>query len=62
MASLVEIEDEIGNVDLCECEDAPSTRVLRIVRRVKFADVVDNSEGADRVYQAQYAYACGYHD
>lgn len=30
----VEITDEAGNVDLCEVEPAPSTRVIRTIKRI----------------------------
>lgn len=60
MARLESIEDEVGNVDLCECEDAPSTRILRVIRRVKTVSIQDDDN--NREYQAQYAYACGYYD
>jgi len=51
-----EIEDEAGNIDLCECD---GTRVIRVIRRVVTAKTVDFE---DRTYAIQYAYACGYHD
>jgi hypothetical protein len=57
---LIELEDEVGNIDLCECEPAPSTRVLRTVRRLK--SVLCADDGAYRTYQAQYAHACGYYN
>jgi len=57
---VVEIEDEVGNIDLCECEEAPSTRILRIIARIK--SVQNTSEDSNTTYQAQYAYACGYFD
>lgn len=31
---LARIEDEVGNVDLCEIEPAPSTRVVRVLERL----------------------------
>jgi hypothetical protein len=56
---LLELVDEAGNIDLCECEPAPSTRVLRTVKRIKTVVPVEHE---DRTYQAGYAYACGYRD
>jgi hypothetical protein len=55
---ILELADEAGNVDLCECEPAPSTRVLRVIRRI----VTAPPQPEDRSYQVQYAHACGYRD
>ena len=56
----IEIVDEIGNIDLCEVEPAPSTRILRVIGRVK--EVEKTADFVDRNYQIQYAHACGYRD
>ena len=55
----IEIIDEVGNVDLCEVEEAPSTRVIRIIRRV---NTVEPAQLEDRSYVIQFQHACGYRD
>jgi hypothetical protein len=57
---LIELIDECGNVDLCEAEPTPSTRIIRVIRRVTTAERQEVQNSGD--YAAQYAYACGYHD
>ena len=56
---IIEIMDEIGNVDLCEIEPEPSTRVIRVIKRVRTEE--GNSDN-NREYELGYAYACGYKD
>lgn len=56
---IVDITDEVGNVDRCEVEPAPSTRIVRVIERIKTARP---SETESRTYQAGYMYACGYRD
>lgn len=60
MTVILELEDEAGNIDLCECS-IKDTRVLNVIKRIYTAPRVDTPTDFDH-YQAQYAHACGYHD
>jgi hypothetical protein len=56
----MEVTDEVGNIDLCEVEPLPSTRIIRVIRRVH--EEPDLTPDINREYQAQYAHACGYYN
>jgi hypothetical protein len=55
---IIEIEDEIGNIDMCECESG-STRVISVIRRIVTSHQT-NIE--NREYSIQYSHACGYRE
>ena len=57
LVMIIEIMDEIGNVDLCEVEPEPSTRVIRVIKRVRTAE---GNNDSNREYELGYTYACGY--